>query len=177
MEFLGVVGGVRFVHDGCAAQLDALAKALVALAPTPPERPFIWLIAGGRGAGRQFYDLGPVLSPRVKHAFVFGEAAPAMRAAWQLFTPCSPVASLLDAASRAVEQAASGEVILFSPACPDGCADSRPIPGADVFREVFEGHLRQSSGDASVAGERSGGDSADRRAAPGRNPPPHATSF
>jgi len=55
----------------CAAQLDALAKALVALAPTPPERPFIWLDRGRlRARAGQFYDLGPVLSPRVKHAFV-----------------------------------------------------------------------------------------------------------
>lgn len=136
-EVLGEIGGVRYVDDGECRNLDSLAKALLSLAPTPSHDPSIWLIAGGDSGGRQFYDLGPVLSPRVKHAFVYGEAATAMRSAWNLFTPCSPVPSLLDAANRAADQAAHGDVILFSPACPDRGGSTSSSPRDPAFREVF----------------------------------------
>lgn len=136
-ELLGEIGGVRYVDDGACTNLDSLSKALQAISPSAPAEPFIWLIAGGDSGGRQFYDLGPVLSPRVKHAFVYGEAANAMRSAWNLFTPCSPVASLLDAANRAADQAIHGDVILFSPACPDRGSFTQPPLGGNVFRDVF----------------------------------------
>jgi len=145
-EWLGEIDGVDYVHDGCANHLEALDRALMALAATPPESPFIWLIAGGARDGRHFYDLGPVLSPRVKHAFVLGEAASAMQSAWQLFTPCTPVTSLLDAANRAVEQAAPGDVILYSPGCPNRGTLLESGAGTDVFRDVFRARLQRASG-------------------------------
>lgn len=148
-EWLGEIDGVRYVHDGCANHLEALDRALVALSPTAPESPYIWLIAGGVRAGRHFYDLGPVLSPRVKHAFVLGEAASAMQSAWQLFTPCTPVTSLLDAANRAVEQATPGDVILYSPGCPSGGTLSHSGAGTDVFRDVFRARLQRAGGSES----------------------------
>jgi UDP-N-acetylmuramoylalanine--D-glutamate ligase len=155
-EWLGEIGGVRYVNDACANHLEALDRALMALAPTPPESPFIWLIAGGARHGRHFYDLGPVLSPRVKHAFVLGESASAMQAAWQLFTPCTPVTSLLDAANRAVEQATPGDVILFSPGCPSRGTLPEFGAGTDVFRDVFRARLQRAGGSegGSVSGDR-----------------------
>lgn len=145
-EYLGEAGGVRFVHDGEASHLEALDRALTTLSPTAPDSPFVWLIAGGDRAGRAVYDLGPVLSSRVKHAFLTGEASGAMRAAWQLFTPCTPVASLLDAVHRAVEQAAPGDVVLYSPGCPSRGEPSPSAAGTDVFREVFRARLREVGG-------------------------------
>ncbi|MBX3745034.1 MAG: hypothetical protein KF833_06965 [Verrucomicrobiae bacterium] len=145
-EILGSADGVRWVDDGRSAHLDALAKALLTLAPAPPETPNIWLIAGGALAGRQFYDLGPLLSPRVKQALVYGEAAQAMRAAWSLFTPCSPVPSLLDAANRVLEQATRGDTILFSPACPRPEGPEYPSSERGAFRRVADRHLGRSKG-------------------------------
>ncbi len=137
-ETLGEAGGVRFIDDSRSQNLDALAKSLLALAPSPPENPAVWLIAGGDISGRQFYDLGPTLASRVRHAFVYGEAGPAMRTAWSLFTPCTPAASLLDAAQCAAMQAQPGDTILFSPACPaSGNTASGPSAGS-VFRAVFQ---------------------------------------
>ena len=73
--------------------------------------------AGGRDKDLEFHDVGPVLSKRVKHAFVIGEAAEQIRAAWSLFTPCTALASLLEAVEEAAKQAAPGDVVLLSPAC------------------------------------------------------------
>lgn len=141
MERLGEAGGVRFVDDGCSRNLDALARALLTLAPTPPDRAFIWLLAGGDSGGRQFYDLGPVLSPRVRQAWVFGEAAASMRAAWSLFVPCSPAVSLLDATRSAVASAEPGDVVLFSPACPSDDPSLRGAAGRGVFRDTVQAFL------------------------------------
>ena len=164
-EWLGEIDGVRYVHDGCANHREALDRALVALSPTAPESPYIWLIAGGVRAGRHFYDLGPVLSPRVKHAFVLGEAASAMQSAWQLFTPCTPVTSLLDAANRAVEQATPGDVILYSPGCPSGGTLSHSGAGTDVFRDVSRTRLQQAGGSAGTGAPTRDGGPSDRPAA------------
>jgi UDP-N-acetylmuramoylalanine--D-glutamate ligase len=154
MEALGEVGGVRFVDDGRSANLDALAKALITLAPLAPEHPFIWLIAGGALAGRQFYDLGPLLSPRVKQALVYGEAGAAMRAAWSLFTPCSPAGSLVEAAHRAVEGAVNGDTVLFSPACPRSASLSEGGGEVEGFRQVIAGlHERAASRLGTPSGE------------------------
>jgi len=145
-EWLGEIGGVGFVHDGMAEHQEALERALVGLAPVPPENPFIWLITGGDRVGGPIYDLGPVLSARVKHAFVLGEGAPILRAAWQLFTPCTPATSLLDAGQRAVEQAAPGDVILYSPGCPSRGTTSESDARTDLFREVFRTRVQQWDG-------------------------------
>ncbi|MCC7376997.1 MAG: hypothetical protein IT581_20220 [Verrucomicrobiales bacterium] len=147
-ECISEAEGVRYIDDGRCRNLDALVKGLMTAAPVPAEQPSIWLIAGGASLGRQFYDVGPVLSPRVKHAMLYGEAAPAMRAAWSLFTPCTLVPSLLDAAHRAVAQAASGETVLYSPACPSSARPDQPPSGSDVFREVVRDHLTRRGGPA-----------------------------
>lgn len=155
-EDLGWVDGVRYVHDGRSRHRSALAQALLALAPTPPEQPGIWLIAGGSEAGGAYYDLGPILSPRVKQAVLFGGLAASMRAAWGLFTPCRWVASLSEAVAEVMAQAAPGDVVLFSPAgggwqALDGATDED-----DTFRRAVAG-LRAAgeagSSSAGVAGE------------------------
>jgi len=135
-EHLGAADGVSYIHDGRCRNVDSLRKSLLGVAPTPPERPFVQLIAGGDVAGRGIYELGPVMAARVKEAVLFGEAAPALHAAWGLFTPCTPMTSLVDAAHRAINQAQPGETVLFSPGCP-----SSPDPGGDVFRSAVGGRL------------------------------------
>jgi UDP-N-acetylmuramoylalanine--D-glutamate ligase len=150
-EDLGVVDGVRYVHDGCSRHGAALAQALLALAPTPPEQPGIWLIAGGTETGGAYYDLGPVLSPRVKQALLFGEVAGSMRAAWSLFTPCHWVASLSEALGQVLDRAVPGDVVLFSP----GCGGWRVLDGAtdedDTFRRRVAG-MRAAGPAATRAG-------------------------
>jgi UDP-N-acetylmuramoylalanine--D-glutamate ligase len=124
-ELVAEVDGVQFIDDAKAANLDALQKALLATRPGPGGEGNVWLIAGGQGPGLEFHDVGPILSRRVKRAFLIGEAAEKIRAAWSLFTPCQVTVSLLEAVSEAAKNAASGDVVLFSPACP----------GFDQFRD------------------------------------------
>jgi UDP-N-acetylmuramoylalanine--D-glutamate ligase len=146
MESVGEADGVRYVDDGRAASLLALEQALLALAPTPPGAPYIVLVAGGDAVRGAAYDLGPLLSSRVRQARLFGAAAPALQAAWNLFTPCSVEDSLLNAVRRATNEATPGEVVLFCPACP--CRERAPgSPSvSDPFLEVAHSRLHPNPG-------------------------------
>jgi UDP-N-acetylmuramoylalanine--D-glutamate ligase len=116
-QLVGEFNGVQFINDSKALNVDALHKALLAARPSPRGEPNIWLIAGGRDRGLDFHYVGPVLSKRVKRAFLVGEAAEKIRAAWSLFTPCTLAASLVEAVAEAARNAVSGDVVLLSPAC------------------------------------------------------------
>jgi len=116
-ELVAEINGVKFINDSKATNLDAVQKALLSIAPARLGEPNVWLIAGGRDKGLEYHDIGPLLTQRVKGAFLLGEAREKIRAAWGLFTPCTLVDSLLEAVPLAARNAAAGDVVLLSPAC------------------------------------------------------------
>ncbi|MEY4386980.1 MAG: UDP-N-acetylmuramoylalanine-D-glutamate ligase [Verrucomicrobiota bacterium] len=116
-ELVGEANGVQFVNDSKATNLDAMQQALRTVRTASGGQPNVWLIAGGRGKGLDYHGAGPLLTQRVKGAFLIGEEAENLRAAWSLFTPCTPVGSLLEAVSEAARKASENDVVLLSPAC------------------------------------------------------------
>lgn len=116
-ELVGEAGGVQFINDSKATNLDALCQALRTVQPASGGKPNVWLIAGGRGKGLDYHGAGPLLAQRAKGVFLIGEEVENLRAAWGLFTPCTPVGSLLEAVAEAVRHASEGDVVLLSPAC------------------------------------------------------------
>ncbi len=116
-ELIAEIDGVQFINDSKATNVDALHKALLAARPGSGGEANILLIAGGKDKGLEFHDIGPVLSKRVKRAFLIGESGEKIRSAWGLFTPCTVFNSLLEALTEAAKNAASGDVVLLSPAC------------------------------------------------------------
>jgi len=116
-EMVAEIHGVQYVNDSKAANLDAMQKALLAARPAVSGEPNIVLIAGGKDQGLAYHDAGPLLSKRVKHAFLIGEAAEKIRAAWSLFIPCTISTTLIKAITEAASHATSGDVVLLSPAC------------------------------------------------------------
>jgi UDP-N-acetylmuramoylalanine--D-glutamate ligase len=117
-ELVAEINGVKFVNDSKATNVDAVVKALLAMPRAGTSRePNVWLLAGGKDKGFEYHDAGPVISQRVKGAFLFGETAEKIRAAWSLFTPCSVVPSLLEALQEATKRTMPGDVVLLSPAC------------------------------------------------------------
>jgi UDP-N-acetylmuramoylalanine--D-glutamate ligase len=116
-ELVTEIRGVQFINDSKATNPDALGKALRAARPGPGGEANVWLIAGGKDKGLDLLPVGPLLSKRVKHAFLVGEARKRMHDAWRIFTPCTLADSLLEAVTEAAKRATSGDVILLSPAC------------------------------------------------------------
>lgn len=116
-ELVAEVNGVQFINDSKATNPHALRAALGACRVGEAGRQNVVLIAGGAGNAEGFHDLGPLVSQRVKRAFLLGQAAEKIRAAWSLFTPCTLARTLLEAVLEAAKIAAPGDVVLLSPAC------------------------------------------------------------
>ena len=108
-EFVREVGGVGYVNDSKATNLDALDKALRA-----QNKPVI-LIAGGKDKGFSFDPLRSVVKEKVRSTILIGEMAESIRRSWNGAVECEIANSLADAVERAHARAKPGEVVLFSP--------------------------------------------------------------
>lgn len=138
-ELVGEINGVKFINDSKATNVDAVHKALLAIPSAPAGEPNVWLIAGGKDKGLEYHDIGPLLSQRVKGAFLIGETRETIRAAWSLFTPCTLVDSLLEAVAQAARHAVADDVVLLSPACSSFDQFQNYQHRGDVFRQAVNG--------------------------------------
>ena len=125
-----------FINDSKATNVDATARAIEAVAPAPAGEPNVWLIAGGKDKGFEYHDIGPLLSRRVKGAFLLGETREKIRAAWSLFTPCQLVDSLAEAVHGAAAAALAGDTVLLSPACSSFDMFRNYQHRGDFFRQL-----------------------------------------
>jgi UDP-N-acetylmuramoylalanine--D-glutamate ligase len=108
-EKVGTVGGVDYVNDSKATNIDALEKALVS-----ETRPIV-LIAGGKDKGFEFGSITDLVAKKAHHVVLIGEMAARIAKLWSSRVPCEQVKSLEDAVRRARKLAKSGDVVLFSP--------------------------------------------------------------
>jgi UDP-N-acetylmuramoylalanine--D-glutamate ligase len=149
-ELVAEIDGVKFINDSKATNVDALHKALLSVPVGTGGQPNIWLIAGGKDKGLEYHYVGPLLSERVKGAFLIGEAREKIRAAWSLFTPCTPVSSLLEAIKAAARSAVPGDVVLLSPACSSFDQFRNFQHRGEVFRQAVNELASSDDGDASA---------------------------
>ncbi len=108
-EFVCELGGVTYINDSKATNLDAVEKALLA-----QSRPVV-LIAGGKDKGFTFDPLKPLVSEKVRATILIGEMAQRIAHDWSGATKNEVAYSLADAVERAHAVAQPGEVVLFSP--------------------------------------------------------------
>lgn len=112
LTFVAEVGGVRYVDDSKATNLDAVRRAVAAF--TSP----IILIMGGRGKGYNFTALADALRDRVRKIVAIGETANQIAAELENAVGGVIIASGMEAAVKAAHRsAAPGDVVLLSPAC------------------------------------------------------------
>lgn len=112
VETVATIGGVRFVNDSKATNADAAARALACF-----ER--IHWIAGGRPKAGGLAGTEPYW-PRVRRAYLIGEAAEAFERTLAGRVATTRCAGLAEAVARAAAEARAegGEaVVLLSPAC------------------------------------------------------------
>ena len=108
-EFVRAVGGVDYINDSKATNLDAVEKALLAQSKT------VILIAGGKDKGFTFDLLRPLVKEKVRSTILIGEMAERIARDWGAETKSEIATSLADAVERAHAIAKPGEVVLFSP--------------------------------------------------------------
>jgi len=137
-EIVTEIGGVSYINDSRSTNLAALEKSLSSMKPGSGGNPNIWLLAGGRDKAGAYHDIGPLLSNKVKAAFLMGETREKLRAAWSLFTPCRLVDSLEEGVRQAAELAEEGDVILLSPASEDSGTVNGYQHRGEMFRRSVE---------------------------------------
>ena len=119
-------GGVLFVDDSKATDVDAMVQALRTLGPMAGKS--IHLIAGGLAKGCSLAEAESEIRMYVKNAFLIGESAHLLAESWGNWTTCHACASLEEAVVSAAREAVPREVVLLSP----GCASM------DMFRSYAE---------------------------------------
>jgi UDP-N-acetylmuramoylalanine--D-glutamate ligase len=108
-EFVRQLGGVDYINDSKATNLDAVEKALQA--QTKP----VVLIAGGKDKGFTYEPLRALVKEKVRATILIGEMAKQIARDWNGAVTTEMATSLADAVERAHATAKSGEVVLFSP--------------------------------------------------------------
>jgi UDP-N-acetylmuramoylalanine--D-glutamate ligase len=131
-ELVGSVGGVDYVNDSKATNLDALEKALLSEA-----RPVV-LIAGGKDKGFEFGSITDLIARKVRHAVLIGEMSGRIAALWESRLPCERADSLADAVRRARGHARHGDVVLFSPGTSSFDMFKNYADRGDQFRNLVQ---------------------------------------
>jgi UDP-N-acetylmuramoylalanine--D-glutamate ligase len=110
LALVAEIDGVRYVNDSKATNVDAMRRALESFDPP------IILIAGGRDKEGDFASVAALVSERVRHAVLIGEAASTIERAWSQASS-SRAATLEDAVAEARSRATPGGVVLLAPGC------------------------------------------------------------
>ena len=111
MEPVATVGGVRFVNDSKATNVEAARRSIESF-----ERGVV-AIVGGRYKGGDFRELGGPLATRGRAVIAIGEAAPRVRKALADIVRVIDAPSMRDAVERGYEAARPDGVVLLAPAC------------------------------------------------------------
>jgi UDP-N-acetylmuramoylalanine--D-glutamate ligase len=134
IEDVGRIGKVRFINDSKATNADAAARALACY-------PDIFWIAGGKPKEGGIADLAPYF-PRLRKAYLIGEAAPAFGRALAGRVATMQAGTLETALRAAYEDARNSDaaepVVLLSPACASFDQFRDFEHRGDVFREMVK---------------------------------------
>jgi UDP-N-acetylmuramoylalanine--D-glutamate ligase len=110
MEPVATFGGVRFVNDSKATNVDAAARSIESFDG-------VVVILGGRYKGGAFEDLRQPLSERGKGVVAIGEAKSLVRGALAGVVPVVEAESMSEAVTSAFDLARPNGVVLLAPAC------------------------------------------------------------
>lgn len=134
LESVGKVGGVHFVNDSKATNVDAVKRALECF-----EKPVV-LIMGGQNKKNDFTRLQSSIRHRVKKLVVIGEAKDEILEALADVPKEGSIeaGSLEEAVEKALISAKADETVLFSPACASFDMFDSYVQRGDRFREIVE---------------------------------------
>ena len=110
MEIVASRGGVRFVNDSKATNIDAATKSIESFDK-------VVAIVGGKYKGGDFGDLAAPLRAHGRAVVAIGESRPMVKAALHTVVPVTEADSLAEAVRKAWELALPDGVVLLAPAC------------------------------------------------------------
>jgi UDP-N-acetylmuramoylalanine--D-glutamate ligase len=122
LEPVGEIGGVRFVNDSKATNIEAARRAIEAFTTG------LVVIMGGRFKGGDFHDLAAPLIERCATVVAIGEARPRIHAAFTDRIDVIDAEDMRAAVGKAFAAAAPGASVVLAPACAS----------FDMFRDYAE---------------------------------------
>jgi len=111
LEPVAEIGGVRFVNDSKATNIEAALRAIESFPPG------LVVILGGRFKGGNFGDLRAALVERLASVVAIGEAAPVVREALSPAVVVHDAADMVAAVRTGFALASPGETVVLAPAC------------------------------------------------------------
>ena len=111
MELVADFGGVRFVNDSKATNVESALRSIESF-----ERGLVPII-GGRFKGGDLGLLREPLAARAKAVIAIGEARPLVREALEGTVPVHEAGAFDEAVARAYALAQPAGVVLLAPAC------------------------------------------------------------
>jgi UDP-N-acetylmuramoylalanine--D-glutamate ligase len=159
VQSIAVIRDVEYVDDSKGTNVGATVAALNGLGDTAGAKK-IWLIAGGDGKGQDFSPLFDPVQRFAKGVLLIGKDAPriadVLQASGVAVENCETIAVAVKVAS---ERAASGDVVLLSPACASFDQFKDYVHRAAVFVSEVE-ELGMQFSDSSLEADCSSGVSA-----------------
>jgi len=143
-EKVAVSGGIEFVDDSKATNIDASRAAL------REARGKVILIAGGRDKGGNYGTISSLVKKKVKAMVLIGEAAGIMESIFKKTVPVTRAVSMGEAVEKSISLARMGETVLLSPMCSSFDMFSDYRERGEVFsKEVKKQccHLSETPGD------------------------------
>ncbi|MBU0692898.1 UDP-N-acetylmuramoyl-L-alanine--D-glutamate ligase, partial [bacterium] len=128
LEFLRELNGIRFVNDSKSTNMVATNAAVQSL-----ESPIL-LLFGGRPKKESFQKLNEHLATKIRHLFLFGEAAPIVSGQIESENKYTILGTMKEALTAAYAAAKSGDTILLSP----GCASFDQFPNFEERGRIFK---------------------------------------
>jgi UDP-N-acetylmuramoylalanine--D-glutamate ligase len=112
MEEVATIGGVRYLNDSKATNVDSVFYALEAM-----HGPVIW-IAGGQDKGNDYAQLIDLVERKVKMLICLGiDNKNLLQAFSSKVSYMEETTNMFEAVSMAASNASSGDTVLLSPAC------------------------------------------------------------
>ncbi len=111
MQFVASIGGVDYINDSKATNVDATIASVSSVAGP------VVLIAGGQGKGGDFEHLAYSIHEKLRAAIVIGEDADRIAKAFDQLGVVFHASVLSDALLKAREIAQTGDTVLLAPAC------------------------------------------------------------
>jgi UDP-N-acetylmuramoylalanine--D-glutamate ligase len=111
MEPAGRIGGVSFVNDSKATNVEAARRSIESFDGR------VVTLLGGHFKGGDFRDLRDAVASRGRAVVAMGEAAPLVREALADLVPVIDATSMREAVERGYEAARPDGVVLLAPAC------------------------------------------------------------
>ncbi len=131
LEAVRTVGGVRYVNDSKATNVNAVWYALESF-----HEPVV-LIAGGKDKGNDYSALRPLVRQKARAVIALGESAEkVMRELGRAAPEAQKAFSMEDAIRRARAAARRGDVVLLSPACASFDMFENYEDRGDTFRRL-----------------------------------------